>query len=151
MEVYEAHKDEDFSIEIIGKTFTERPEAGEMLLDAFQGIKDLGEIVTVGSYKGFTLGIKKSFMQESLLVLSCNARYSTELSSNALGSITRIENRYKRIENAKAMIEQNLNSLIRTETLQKLSTISRSSMQHFWKKNSAARENSNMSLIWMKR
>ena len=111
LEVYEAHKDEDFSIEIIGKKFTERPEAGEMLLDVFQGIKELGEIVTVGSYKGFTLGIKKSFMQESLIVLSCNARYSTELSSNALGSITRIENRYKRIENAKAMLEQKLEQL----------------------------------------
>lgn len=50
-------------------------------------------------------------MQESLIVLSCNARYSTELSSNALGSITRIENRYKRIENAKAMLEQKLEQL----------------------------------------
>ncbi len=82
LEVYEAHKDEDFSIEIIGKTFTERPEAGEMLLDAFQGIKDLGEIVTVGSYKGFTLGIKKALCRN--LCSCCPAMQDTALNCPAM-------------------------------------------------------------------
>lgn len=110
IEIVKLHDNEDFSIEIMGKTYIERSEAGTALMEAAKHIM-IGDRMEVGMYKEFTITIYRRFMQESNLYLSNNATYVTEISESGLGAIARIENRYNRITNSKQQLKQKIEQL----------------------------------------
>ena len=110
IEIVKLHDNEDFSIEIMGKSYIERAEAGTALMEAAKHIM-IGDRMEVGMYKEFTITVYRRFMQESNLYLSNNATYVTEMSERGLGAIARIENRYNRITNSKQQLEQKIEQL----------------------------------------
>lgn len=91
----------EFAIEIGGKKFDERAEAGEQLEKAIIKCSTTGESVKLGKYFGFDLSIEKnpansSFFETGtpcIVVLQGNLKYTSEVSlGNNVGNIRRIEN-----------------------------------------------------------
>lgn len=91
----------EFFIEIGGKKFDERAEAGEQLEKAIIKCSTTGESVKLGKYFGFDLSIEKNPANSSFFetgtpcvaVLQGNLKYTSEVSlGNNIGNIRRIEN-----------------------------------------------------------
>lgn len=98
-EVSEKHQGEEFHIEVLGRGYTERKEAGEALLNHIFGSKMIfGDSKNVGTYKEFSIVIEKSNMGTYNVVLEGNHHYKADFNSGSeVGSITRIENLEKGI------------------------------------------------------
>ncbi|MCI1269804.1 MAG: hypothetical protein LKG21_07930 [Ruminococcus sp.] len=98
----EQHPDNaEFSIEIGGKFFDERAEAGEHIEKAIIKCSTTGESVKLGKYFGFDVSIEKNPANSSFFeagtpcvaVLQGNLKYTSEVSlGNNIGNIRRIEN-----------------------------------------------------------
>ena len=97
----EQHPDNaDFQIEIGGKTFTDRAEAGDEIEKALLKCSTSGESVPLGNYFGFKLTVESTAMRNLLdtgsacaVCLQGNLKYYSELSmNNPVGNVRRIEN-----------------------------------------------------------
>lgn len=96
----EQHPDNaEFQIEINGKMYTERAEAGAEIEKALIQCSTTGESVRIGAYFGFDLTIEKNqggFLAAGTACSIClhgNLKYYAELSmNNPVGNIRRIEN-----------------------------------------------------------
>ena len=78
--------------------FTERKDAGEMLLKAVSSNQYAGKVI--GFYRGFEIipqGMDK-FTDNAKITLKGSLSYTLELSDSDIGSITRIENGLNRLE-----------------------------------------------------
>lgn len=95
----------EFSMKIGSKTFDERTDAGNGLMDA---IHKCNTITThsLGQYKGFEVLIEKTFMGINYLILQGKAKYKTEASSSPIGNIIKIENIFKAIDEQEAFLTQ---------------------------------------------
>lgn len=90
---------EDFSINIGGKVFEERQDAGIMLESFYPKAQKDNLEINVGSYKGFEILLKGSFFSDRpKLILHGNLKYSIELGSSPHGNMTRIENAINSLE-----------------------------------------------------
>lgn len=75
-----------------GVTYTEKADAGEMLLAVCKE-KPLANPVEVGSYRGFRLEVFYDTVNTHYCLYLCGkTRHKVELGSDALGNLTRIEN-----------------------------------------------------------
>lgn len=87
-----------FSMTIHGKEYTERKEAGELLLNVIKQIPADGQQVTFGTYAGFDVSASKSYglFNETLDIkihLDGHKRYTFDASvSSEVGNIMRIQN-----------------------------------------------------------
>ena len=84
-----------FSMEISGKVYTERKEAGQAIINAYDQLKDLSDKVELGEYRGFpmTLWVSDSgFSQKLQITLKHELSHSLEPGSDPSGNITRIDN-----------------------------------------------------------
>ena len=94
----EAHTPADkehFSMTVLGQTYTERKEAGQAIIHAFDRLKDLSDKVELGEYRGFpmTLWVSNSgFSQKLQITLKYELSHSLEPGSDPSGNITRIDN-----------------------------------------------------------
>ena len=94
----EAHTPADkehFSMTVLGQTYTERKEAGQAIIHAFDQLKDLSDKVELGEYRGFpmTLWVSDSgFSQKLQITLKHELSHSLEPGSDPSGNITRIDN-----------------------------------------------------------
>ena len=96
----EQHPDNaEFQIEIDGKTYTDRAEAGAEIEKALIKCSTTGESIRLGKYFGFDLTIKKNqtgFFDSGTVCSIClqgNLKYYAELSlNNNIGNVRRIEN-----------------------------------------------------------
>lgn len=94
----EAHTPADkehFSMTVLGQTYTERKEAGQAIIHAFDQLKDLSDKVELGEYRGFpmTLWVSDSgFSQKIQITLKHELSHSLEPGSDPSGNITRIDN-----------------------------------------------------------
>ncbi len=96
----EQHPDNaEFQIEIDGKTFTDRAEAGAEIEKALIKCSTTGESIRLGKYFGFDLTIEKNqsgFFDTGTACSVClqgNLKYFAELSlNNNIGNVRRIEN-----------------------------------------------------------
>ena len=94
----EAHTPADkehFSMTVLGQTYTERKEAGQAIIHAFDRLKDLSDKVELGEYRGFpmTLWVSDSgFSQKLQITLKYELSHSLEPGSDPSGNITRIDN-----------------------------------------------------------
>ena len=102
---------------IKGVTYTEKADAGEMLLAVCKE-NPLSNPVEIGSYRGFKMEVYyDSFNTHYCLNLCGKAKHKIELGSGALGNLIRIEN-----ELAKIPVKLEVAKTKRTETIEQLQT-----------------------------
>ena len=93
---YQEHKitaPEQFTMEISGKVFTEKKEAGEALLAVCKDIKAVDAAMDIGNYQGFNMRIQfDSWSKEFILSVKHESVSKVHLGADALGNITRINN-----------------------------------------------------------
>ena len=94
----EAHTPLDkghFSMTVMGTTYTEKKEAGQAIIAAFESLKDLSDKVELGEYRGFpmTLWVSDSgFSQKLQITLKHTRSHTIEPGSDPFGNITRMDN-----------------------------------------------------------
>ena len=103
-----------------GVTYTEKADAGEMLL-AICKENPLSNPVEIGSYRGFKMEVYyDSFNTHYCLNLCGKAKHKVDLGSDALGNLTRIENEIgkipARLEAAKTRKAETLEQLANAKT-----------------------------------
>ena len=93
---YQEHKitdPEQFSMEISGKVFTEKKEAGAALLAVCKDMKAVDAAMDIGNYQGFNMRIQfDSWSKEFILSVKHESVSKVHLGADALGNITRINN-----------------------------------------------------------
>jgi N12 class adenine-specific DNA methylase len=109
MPTFEAHPTqrdgngkEIFSIEILGKRYTDKEDAGKMLTEVLTNMVDAGERTHIGSYKGFQLVAERTkFLNEiANLHLVGHADRYTQMGDNTSGNIQRLDNLFKGLPTA---------------------------------------------------
>ena len=112
---YEAHKITDpeaFEMEIDGKIFTEKKEAGAALLAVCKQIQSVNEEKDVGNYQGFHMMARfDSWNKEFILSVKHTAISSLPLGSDPLGNIARINNLLESYPKKLADAEQKLETV----------------------------------------
>lgn len=103
-----------------GVTYTEKSDAGEMLLAVCKE-NPLANPVEVGSYRGFRLEVFYDMVNTHYCLNLCGkTRHKVELGSDALGNLTRIENEFAKLpaklEAAKTRKEEILDQLANAKT-----------------------------------
>ena len=103
-----------------GMTYTEKADAGEMLLAACKE-NPLSNPVEIGSYRGFKMEVYyDSFNTHYCLNLCGKAKHKMDLGSDALGNLPRIENEIgkipARLEAAKTRKTETLEQLANAKT-----------------------------------
>lgn len=111
--ILETEKDH-FQIEIDGRQYTDRKEAGTALLAACGALKTVNMQGKVGEYHGFVLSAAfDSFHQTYQLTLKRQCSYTVEMGKDALGNIQRMTNALGGIEKKWLETEQKLENLQR--------------------------------------
>ncbi len=82
-------------MEILGKAYTDKAEAGTALLDAMQDVTGK-EPEVIGSYRGFGLSVKFTGFTHELKLKGAVA-YQVELGTDAKGNLTRIDHALDRL------------------------------------------------------
>lgn len=110
---------EDFSMTVLGTTYTEKKEAGQALIDAFGSLKDLEDRVDLGQYRGFsmTLWVSNTGIHPKLqITLKHKRSHTIEPGNDPFGNLTRIGNALDGIrENLTQHKEELANLLQQTE------------------------------------
>ena len=100
-------------MEILGKAYTDKAEAGTALLDAMQDVTGK-EPVIVGSYRGFGLSVKfTGFIHE--LKLKGAVAYQVELGTDVKGNLTRIDNALEKLPERLEDYETTLANLLQQQ------------------------------------
>ena len=103
---------EQFSMEISGKVFTEKKEAGTALLAVCKDIKSVDAAIDIGSYQGFNMRIQfDSWSKEFILSVKHESVAKVRLGADALGNITRINNLLESYPEKLAEAEQRLKTV----------------------------------------
>ena len=91
--VVQAHpvKDDAFSMTVMGQTYTERKAAGEAIIKACMLMDDPERKVDLGEFRGFPMQLKCDG-SKFRVTMKQNLTYSAELSDDAVGNVTRINN-----------------------------------------------------------
>lgn len=85
-------KDGFCGMEIMGKSYAEKEEAGEAILAACKGMKSTASL-QIGSYRGFSVELTfDSFSKDFSAVLKGAVSHKAVLGTDARGNITRIDN-----------------------------------------------------------
>ena len=102
------------SIELFGKVYTDKDEAGKALIEACRQAAraDITRNVEVGSYQGFKLNIGYEPMNKVYVAtLSGSSSYKTELGSSESGNFTRLDNALNGMEDKLTAAKQQLERL----------------------------------------
>ena len=112
---YQEHKipdAENFSMEISGKVFTDKKEAGTALLAACKEIQSLDTAMDIGSYQGFNMRIRfDSWSKAFYLSMKHESVSKIQLGADTLGNITRINNQLESYPEKMAEAEQRLETV----------------------------------------
>ena len=94
----QGHVEENFMMEIKGRSYTEKTDAGEALLSCCKEMKS-PEPVVIGIFRGFEMSLSfDTFSKEYAVEVKHKMRYRTPLGNDARGNISRIENLFSGIE-----------------------------------------------------
>ena len=103
---------EEFAMEIGGKTYTDRKEAGTALIAACAGLKAVGTSGQIGQFCGFSMDAEfDSWNQKYMLTLKRRYSYKIEMGKDALGNLQRINNAFAGIERRLEETRQSLATL----------------------------------------
>ena len=96
--ILEAHpvKEDAFSMTILGKTYTERKEAGVALANACKTMPATKKPFDLGEYRGFPMQLHFDGAKFKV-TMKQHLTYSAELSDDIVGNITRINNALEKI------------------------------------------------------
>lgn len=98
VELAEKTRSNEFSIELEGKIYNEKSEAGELLLLLLKlNEANSGEVVRVGRYRGFELHLGRSAFNKVSIQVKGAETYSIDLGESGHGNITRLENVFVKI------------------------------------------------------
>lgn len=101
-------------MEIQGKLYEEKADAGKALIEACKSMTSPDEI-SIGSYRGMQMGLFfNSFSKEYELILRGNQKYQVTLGADIYGNITRIDNAINGLEDKWKNCKEKL-SEIRTQ------------------------------------
>lgn len=110
----EAHsqvKDGFCGIEIRGQKYAEKADAGEAILAVCKSYQSM-EPVKLGSYRGFAMELSfDSFSKEYQVAMKGDMTHRVNLSTSALGNLTRLDNALTGIPERKEKSEQQLETL----------------------------------------
>ena len=107
-------ENEDFSMIVSNKTFTDKKEAGTALLAACEGLKAIHTEGKIGTFHDFSLYAKfDAFNQRYIMTIKRKCSYLIEMGKDIFGNLQRISNALSGIEKKMEETEQKL------ETLQK--------------------------------
>ena len=106
-----------FPMILKGTTYTEKADAGEMLLAVCKE-NPLSQAVMIGSYRGFEMEVFYDTLEVHYCMNLCGAmKHKVDLGSDALGNLTRIEN-----EIAKLPVKLEAAKTRKAETIAQLET-----------------------------
>lgn len=109
----EQNRQPSFSIQLDGKTYDERSEAGEILL-LLANMTEAGQpAIQIGQYCGFPLFLVRSVFQSVQLQVHGAETYSIELGESALGNLSRLENLIAKFPTMLHDIEQSRDDTLR--------------------------------------
>jgi len=112
---YQEHKitdPEQFTMEIGGKVFTEKKEAGAALLAVCKDMKAVDAAMDIGNYQGFNMRIQfDSWSKEFILSVKHESVSKVHLGADVLGNITRINNLLESYPEKMAEAEQRLETV----------------------------------------
>ena len=93
MPTMQAHsvKDDAFSMTVMGQTYTERKTAGEAVIKACMLMDDPEKIVDLDEFRDFPMQLRCDG-SKFRVTMKQNLIYSAELSDDAVGNVTRINN-----------------------------------------------------------
>lgn len=95
IETVSKYEGDEFSIKIRDKIYTEKRDAGALIISCVKDYKDL-EMHEIGEYKGFKLYVQNSaFYQSSQIVLQGAISHGMDMGTDAIGNIQRIDNMIK--------------------------------------------------------
>ena len=107
-----AQDKDHFSMEISGKVYTERKEAGVAIIEACKALKAAGTEGRIGSYGAFELHSRfDNFDKVFRLSIKGAWNYSMEVGKDPLGNILRVTNALAGIERALPQVERRLETL----------------------------------------
>ena len=107
-----AQDKDHFSMEISGKLYTERKEAGAAIIEACKALKAAGTEGRIGSYGAFELHSRfDNFDKVFRLSIKGAWNYSMEVGKDPLGNILRVTNALAGIERALPKVERRLENL----------------------------------------
>ena len=107
-----AQDKEHFSMEISGKVYTERKEAGAAIIEACKALKAAGTEGRIGSYGAFELHSRfDNFDKVFRLSIKGAWNYSMEVGKDPQGNILRVTNALAGIERALPQVERRLETL----------------------------------------
>ncbi|MNW42286.1 hypothetical protein D3C74_194520 [compost metagenome] len=93
----EQHQHQEFSVTLDGTVFTERPQAGEVLLLLSKVTELEHQAIKVGQFKDFDILLSRPGFEHVNLHLRGTATYTVELGDSVLGNISRLENLLEKI------------------------------------------------------
>ena len=112
---YEAHKPSDpeaFEMEVGGKVYSDKKEAGAAIIAACRAMKQTDVVLDVGNYQGFHMRIRfDSMMKDFTMTLKNEASTSVSLGNDALGNITRINNALDSLTTREADVRRKLETV----------------------------------------
>ena len=107
-----AQDKDHFSMEISGKVYTERKEAGAAIIEACKALKAADTEGRIGSYGAFELHSRfDNFDKVFRLSIKGAWNYSMEVGKDPLGNILRVTNALAGIERALPQVERRLENL----------------------------------------
>ena len=107
-----AQDKDHFSMEISGKVYTERKEAGAAIIEACKALKAAGTEGRIGSYGAFELHSRfDNFDKVFRLSIKGAWNYSMEVGKDPQGNILRVTNALAGIERALPQVERRLETL----------------------------------------
>ena len=107
-----AQDKEHFDMEISGKLYTERKEAGAAIIEACKALKAAGTEGRIGSYGAFELHSRfDNFDKVFRLSIKGAWNYSMEVGKDPLGNILRVTNALAGIERTLPQVERRLENL----------------------------------------
>jgi hypothetical protein len=103
---------EHFSMEIAGKLYDSKKEAGLAIIAACSGLKAIHKDGEIGHYAGFSMSVHfDAFNNIFELTLKGQSSYKAEVGTDGLGNITRINNALEAIPSHLGKAEERLETL----------------------------------------
>ncbi|MCD8012011.1 MAG: N-6 DNA methylase [Lachnospiraceae bacterium] len=103
---------ESFRMEVGGKTFDNKKEAGLAIIAACSGMKAIQKEGEIGHYAGFSMSVRyDAFHNVFELMLKGKSSYRVEVGTDGLGNITRINNALSDIPSQLAKAQERLGTL----------------------------------------
>ena len=115
IQIYEQNKplDKDsFSIKIGNRLFTDKKEAGTVLIDMCRSAKQPNMAVTIGEYQGFKMRVSfDSFFSKFTINLKGQLSHEVEIGADPLGNLQRLSNALEAMTGKMADVEQKLSNV----------------------------------------